>query len=144
LIIEGKEEGFMSELLVRDIMSPGVLDCGPDCPLQDVARRMTELDVSALVVTDELGYVAGIVSRTDLVRARALAKDLKDWTHLTAAQIMSKEVVSVTADTPLDNASQMLAARKIHRLVVVEGPGPKAKPIGVLSITDIVREMAED
>ncbi|OGO42067.1 MAG: hypothetical protein A2Z04_08185 [Chloroflexi bacterium RBG_16_57_9] len=134
----------MSGQLVRDIMSPGVLDCGPDCPIQEVARRMAELDVSALVVTDDLGYLAGIVSRTDLVRARALAESLNAWTHLTAEQIMSTEVVTVTSDTPLGEASQMLAARKIHRLVVVEGPGPKSKPIGVLSITDIVREMAEE
>ena len=56
---------------------------------------------------------------------------------------MVKEVLCVTPDTLLTDALKLLLTRKVHRLFVVEHIGERAKPVGVLSITDIVRDMAE-
>lgn len=134
----------MSGELVRDVMHYGVIDCSPGCAIQEVARKMTEHDVSALVVVDDLGYLVGVVSRTDLVKARALEEYWKYWKGMNAEHIMTREVVTVTPDTSVVEASRLLAERRIHRLIIVDGQVPKAKPIGVLSITDIVREMAEE
>ena len=53
-----------NEPLVRDLMHPTVVSCTRDTAIPEVARRMTELDISALAVVDGEGYLEGLISRT--------------------------------------------------------------------------------
>jgi signal-transduction protein with cAMP-binding, CBS, and nucleotidyltransferase domain len=129
-----------SQDLVRNLMTPQVATCQRDTPIPEVARQMRDLDVSALVVVDENGYMEGLISRTDLVTLRAHEEY---WNGLRAEHVMIKNVVCVTPDTPLSDALAIILARKIHRLIVVEDCNAPAKPLGVFSITDVVRDMAE-
>jgi CBS domain-containing protein len=126
--------------LVRDLMTPSVAFCHPSTPIPQVARQMRNLDVSALVVVDDEGKMLGLISRTDLVTLRAHDEY---WQGLRAEHVMIKDVVCVTPDTPLNEALEILLARKIHRLVVVDDCNVRSKPRGILSLTDIVRDMAE-
>lgn len=129
-----------SQALVRDLMSPHVATCTRDTPIPQVARQMSDLDVSALVVVDENGLLEGILSRTDLATLRAHEEY---WQGLRAEHVMVSSVVCVSPDTPVTEALALLLARKIHRLVVVENPATRSKPVGIFSITDVVRDMAE-
>jgi CBS domain-containing protein len=129
-----------SEPKVRDLMHSNVLTCTRDTPIPQVARRMTEQDVSALAVVDGEGYLEGLISRTDLVTLRAHDEF---WHGLRAEHVMVRDVLCVTPDTLLTEALKVLLTRKVHRLFVVEYVGERAKPVGVLSITDIVRDMAD-
>ena len=128
-----------NEPLVRDLMRPNVIGCARDTPIPEVARRMTELDISALAVIDSAGYLEGLISRTDLVTLRAHEEY---WHGLRAEHVMVKNVLAVTPDTLLTDALKILLTHKVHRLFVVERIGERLKPVGVLSITDIVRDMA--
>ncbi len=132
------------ERSVRDLMHTGVLTCHKDTPIQEVAKSMTENDVSALVVVDPNGNMVGLLSRTDLVNARLYEQNWKHWRGLTAGDIMIKDVVSVHTNESLQHASKLMMDRKIHRVVVVEEQDGGAKPIGVLSITDLVRDIASN
>lgn len=131
----------MAEELVRDWMHRGVITCGPETPIQAVADAMKAHDISALVVVDEAGDAIGVISRTDLVNARFIEPYLKHWRGLTAKHLMSCPVVSVSDDTPLTEAATCLRDRKIHRLVVTERHGTHEKPIGILSVTDLVGKL---
>jgi CBS domain-containing protein len=131
------------ERTVTEIMHRGVLTCVRDTPIQDVARQMSELDVSALVVVNEDGVMVGLISRTDLVNARLYEQYWKHWRGLTAGHIMVTDVVSVRPEDPLTHASKLMMERKIHRVVVVEDSEKGVKPIGVLSVTDLVRDIAK-
>jgi signal-transduction protein with cAMP-binding, CBS, and nucleotidyltransferase domain len=51
-------------------MTSPVVTIGPEHPLSDAARRMTEFRINRLPVTDD-GRLVGIVSRADIVRAYA-------------------------------------------------------------------------
>jgi CBS domain-containing protein len=102
---------------------------------------MVENDVSALVVTDDQGYLAGVVTRTDLVTLRAF-EDY--WAEMTAEHAMVRQVVTISPQATLREACRLIAERKIHRLVVVEDEGDQLRPVGVLSQTDIVRDMTID
>lgn len=126
--------------LVRDLMSARVATCQRDTPIPQVARQMRDLDVSALIVVDADGLMEGIISRTDLVTLRAHDEY---WHGLRAEHVMVSNVVCVTPDTPLADALALLLAKKIHRLVVVEDCNQHGKPLGIFSITDVVRDMAE-
>ncbi len=128
------------EPLVRDLMSRNVLTCQRDTPIPQIARTMRDYDVSALVVVDGEGMMEGLISRTDLATLRAHDEY---WQGLRAEHVMVKHVICATPDTPLRDAIALLLSRKIHRLIVVEDCEQRSKPLGVLSLTDIVRDMAE-
>lgn len=132
------------ERTVQDLMHRGVLTCHKDTPIQEVAKKMTENDVSALVVVDPNGSMLGLLSRTDLVNARLYEQNWKHWRGLAAGDIMIKDVVSVHTTDSLQHASKLMMDKKIHRVVVVEDQNGGAKPIGVLSITDLVRDIASN
>jgi signal-transduction protein with cAMP-binding, CBS, and nucleotidyltransferase domain len=131
------------ERTVRDVMHQGVLTCKPDIPIQEVARQMVEHDVSALVVVDESNHMLGLISRTDLVKLRIDAQSKDNWRDLPVSQIMVKDVVAVHADDTLQYASELIMKRHIHRVVVIEDDEDGKRPVGILSITDVVRDLAE-
>ncbi|EFO79244.1 putative signal transduction protein with CBS domains [Oscillochloris trichoides DG-6] len=130
------------ERTVSEVMHRGVLTCSRETPVQDVARQMTEQDISALVVVDEVGNMIGLISRTDLVNARLYEQYWKNWRGLTAGHIMVTDVVSVRPEDSLQYASRRMMERHIHRVVVIEDADGGVRPIGVLSITDLVRDIA--
>ena len=130
------------ERTVGDIMHRGVLTCQPDTPVQDVAQQMTQQDVSALVVVDSDENLAGLISRTDLVNARLYEQYWKHWRGLTVGHIMVADVVYVHTYDTVSHASKQMMDRKIHRVVVVEEGEGGVKPIGILSVTDLVRDLA--
>jgi signal-transduction protein with cAMP-binding, CBS, and nucleotidyltransferase domain len=132
------------ERLVGEVMHHGVLTCRRETPIQDVARQMSEQDVSALVVVNDEGNMIGLISRTDLVNARLYEQYWKHWRGLTAGHIMVTDVVSVRPSDSVQDASRLMMERRIHRVVVVEDAGEGVKPIGVLSVTDVVRDIARN
>jgi CBS domain-containing protein len=128
-----------SSKLVRDVMHRGVIICWADEPLIDVALRLCEYDINALFVLDDSGRAVGVISQTDLARAYIEGP----WKERTADEIMSTDVVTITGDIPLDAAIQILLDKKIHRLLIVQGGRTPNRPVGVLSLSDIVSEMAD-
>jgi len=123
---------------VRDWMHLGVIACSPDTPADEVASTMAAHDVSALVVVDADGYTVGLISRTDLVNATFVQPYLHHWRGLSARHLMSSPVISVREDTPLDRAIALIHGRKIHRVVVTVAEGGRERPIGILSVSDVV------
>jgi CBS domain-containing protein len=130
------------ERTVGEVMHRGVLTCQRETPIQDVARTMSENDVSALVVVNEAGLMIGLISRTDLVNARLYEQYWKHWRGLTAGHIMITDVVWVHPEDSLQHASKLMMERRFHRVVVAESAGDGVRPLGVLSITDLVRDIA--
>ncbi len=132
----------MIDKSVADIMHEGVISCALNSRMPEVARKMTEADISAIVVVDEEGCLAGVISRTDLA---VLYGYDEMWPHLRAGQVMSGTVYTVSAETPATEAARTIHQNKVSRLIVTEQVADKNKerPIGILSITDIVRTMAQ-
>ncbi len=129
----------MSGVTVRDWMHVGVIVCRPDTPAAEVADAMKAHDVSALVVVDDDGYAVGVISRTDLVNAIFVQPYLKHWRGLTARHLMSSPVIHVREETPIEEAISLIRERKIHRVVVTRPEGDRERPVGILSVTDLVR-----
>ena len=130
----------MSSKLVRDVMHRGVIICWADEQLIDVARRLCEYDINALFVLDDSGRAVGVISQTDLARAYVD----ENWKHRTADEIMATDVVTIIGDIPLDVAIRLMLDKRIHRLLIVQGGRTPNRPVGVLSLSDIVTEMASE
>jgi len=133
----------MDEKKVQDWMHRGVITCGPETSVSDVAATLDAHDISALVVVDENGHALGVISRTDLVNARFIAPYMKHWRGLSAQHLMTKPVISVSAETTIQEAAQLLFEKHIHRLVVVEKTDHHPRPVGILSVTDLARHVGE-
>lgn len=133
----------MAKTLVRDWMHVGVITCGPHVSVAEVSETMKAHGISALVVVDDAGYVAGVISSTDLLNAVFVQPYLRHWRGMTARHLMSSPVISVRAETPLEEAIKLIHERKIHRVVVTEPEGERERPIGILSVTDLVRHVGE-
>jgi CBS domain-containing protein len=127
------------EKLVADVMHSGVFTCEPGTPVPEVARRMVEHDASALVVCNGDGYLEGLITRTDLVVLRAFDDY---WREMQARHAMVRQVITISPRATMREASRLLSEKKIHRLIVVEEEQGQLRPVGVLSQTDIVRDMA--
>ena len=122
------------ERLVRDIYHKGVILCRPDTPLQEMVRVMADTEIHAVMVAEDEGEPpVGVVSHTD-----AIAYYGQDLTVIQARDVMTPHVVSISEDATVEEAAKKLLESKIHRLLVV---GEDGKPLGILSTTDIIREM---
>jgi CBS domain-containing protein len=130
--------------VVGDVMHHGVMTCRRDTPVQDVARFMADNDVSALVVVNDDEHVIGLISRTDLINARLYEQYWKHWRGLTAGHIMVTDVVAVSKHDTVQVASKLMMEHRIHRVVVIEQQNGGQKPVGVLSVTDVVRDIARE
>jgi CBS domain-containing protein len=127
----------MSEKLVRDVMHRGVITCWADERAVDIAHRLHEYAINAIFVLDSSGRAEGVVSQTDL--ARVYVKG--EWENLTAEDIMTANVVTISGEIPLDAAVQIMLDKKIHRLLIVQGGLVPNRPVGVLSLSDVVAHM---
>ncbi len=130
----------MSTKLVRDVMHRGAITCWADETLLDVSRRLDEYGINALFVLDESGRAKGIISRTDLARAYV---QQSDWQSRTAEEIMIANVITIIGDIPVESAIQLMLDKQISRLLIVQGGLTPNRPVGVLSLSDIVREMSQ-
>ncbi len=133
-------EGAVDTLTVRDAMHAGVITCTSDSTLDEVARSMVGNHIHAVVVVDEEGFAVGVVSQTDLVLARQ-GRTSEDLAHMTAGLIMTPDLITCTLETGLSEVVTTLTRNRIHRLVVVEEIDGRLRPIGVISMTDIIRQM---
>ena len=122
------------ERLVRDIYHKGVIFCKPDTPLQEVVRVMADTEVHAIMVADREGEPpVGVVSHTD-----AIVHYGEDLTAIQAHEAMTTNVISISEGAAVEEAARKLLESHVHRLLVV---GEDGKPLGILSTTDIIREM---
>jgi len=122
------------ERLVRDIYHKGVIFCKPDTPLQEVVRVMADTEIHAIMVAKHEGEPpVGVVSHTD-----AITHYGEDLTATQAHDAMTANVVGISEDATVEEAAKKLLESHIHRLLVVN---KESKPLGILSTTDIIREM---
>ncbi len=119
----------------------GCHSCTSDAPLIDVVTKMVEHDISCVVVTDAEGYLAGIITRRDVLRGY-LAHD--DWQNQPAGDYMTKNVVTVTPQDLLASVANLLLDHHIHRVVVVRDENGKHKPVAVVSDTDLIYHMVKE
>jgi CBS domain-containing protein len=132
----GWERRSVGELMTRDPIMASA-----DLALADAAELMDFYRVSGLPVVDRDGCLVGVISQTDLLHARTTEALWHAWPGLAVRHLMTSPAVAVTANTAVDDAAALMERLHIHRLVVTATDG--ATPIGVLSVTDIVRAMAE-
>ena len=119
----------------------GCHTCFPDTPLVEAVTKMVDHDISCLVVTDSDGYLAGIITRNDVLRGY-LASD--EWQRLPVGDYMTRDVIAVAPEDLLRDVANLLLDHHIHRVVVVREESGKPKPVAVVSATDLIYHMMKE
>jgi len=146
----------MPGLTARDLMTPDVVTVPPETPVMAMARLLADRGISAVPVVDGTGKVLGIVTEADLIRRLAGEEDKPaSWftslfsdpagqaerfarTHgVTAKDLMTEKVVSVSLDTEAAHIAKMMEQQHIRRVVVVED----GKLKGIVSRADLLRAL---
>ncbi len=120
---------------VRDLMHRGIISCTPDDTVGEAARVMIDHEIHAVVVMDG-DQAVGVVSQTDMVLARQ-GRTPNEARAMQVRDIMTLGCATCEADMLLSEAVSLMTGRHMHRLVVTEN----GKPIGVISMTDVVRKV---
>jgi len=127
-----------SRTMVRDVMTRGVETAAPDTTIADVARRMRDLDVGSLPVTDG-NRLLGIVTDRDLsVRATASSRDPGSTK---VREVMSPELAWIFDDEPADAAARVMRERQIRRLPVLDR---SARLVGMVALADLATDLGDD
>ena len=118
-------------MLVRDRMTLNPVTITPDVSVTDALRLMSEKKIRRLPVIDGQGNLVGIVSDRDLLLASpSPATSLAIWeihellAKLTVEKMMTREVITVSEDTPLEEAARVMADGRIGGLPVLTVPVP--------------------
>ena len=115
----------MVEIAVKEIMTTKVITVPAAMPVEQVAQVLSEQHITGLPVVDQQKRVIGIVSEFDLLSRRGA----------TAADIMSREVVSVSEETDAGEVAQLLTNQRIRRVPVLDA----GRLVGIVSRSDLVR-----
>jgi len=135
--------GHDSPALVGTYMALEPIVIRADATLSAAAAVMARHGVHGLPVVDASGSLVGVLSQTDLNRARSTEYLWANWPGLAVRHLMTSPAVTIHRSTPLDVAARIMERHEIHRLVVVSDGDP-ALPIGVLSMTDLIRAIADE
>jgi len=118
-------------VLVRDVMSKDVKVVRPDSSVKEVVATMNKFDIGSIVVVQGDRPV-GMITERDILR-RIVQPCLAPET-LTARQVMTSPVLTISKTASIDEAAKLMAKKKVKKLPVMD----KQKLVGIVTLTDIV------
>ncbi|HBA72871.1 MAG: hypothetical protein A2X82_14550 [Geobacteraceae bacterium GWC2_55_20] len=144
---------------VADIMTKEVVSVKGTTTVREMAEIFDKMGFGSLPVLDDQGNLSGIVTASDLIEQgrplhiptvislfdwvipleseQSLERDLRKITAQTAAELASKDVVTISPSEPVSKAADLMSSHKLHALPVVDGK----RVVGMVSRIDIIRSM---
>lgn len=153
---------------VREVMRAEVVTVRPEMRLVELEEVLLRHRIQGAPVVSG-GEVVGIVSRSDLVKHLQVEQSQAElmsayylepfdadsaseadrervaqtvgarWKDARVTDVMSRELLAIEPDAPLESAAKRMVERRVHRLLVMEGP----RLVGLLSSLDFLRLVAE-
>jgi CBS domain-containing protein len=117
------------ETPVKNLMTEDLVTVVETTAVEAAAARMVSGDVQSLVVVDTAGRPVGMFTTTDLAEIVTTRRALGD---ATVADHMTRNLITVDADTTVQDAAATLIEHEIHHLPVTDGDDV----VGMLSALD--------
>ena len=145
-------------MYVKDLMDQTVLTVKPETNLPEAYHYMLEHNSHGVCVVTDDGQIAGFVSEGDFIRATIPSatdiaiydtiitdKELpiqmvRNLRYTRVEDIMSSNIVTISADEPILNALALLHVHNLKRLPVLDD----VKLVGTISRADILRNLLID
>ncbi len=132
-------------MLVKDVMTRNLITVDPETSFTDALKIMRENKIRRLPVLEN-GRLVGIVTEKDILYASpSKATSLDIWelhyllNKLKIREIMTKDVVTIQEDTPIEDAAKIMVDNKIGALPVMKGD----ELVGIITETDIFKVFLE-
>jgi CBS-domain-containing membrane protein len=144
-------------MIARDVMTRNVISVPPDGTVADAVQLMLDRGISGLLVVDASGVLVGIVTEGDLLRRDELGTERRRswWLRLLASpgrqaadftrthgrkvdDVMTRDVISVDANAPLEQIVALMEEHRVKRVPVLDGD----RVAGVVSRADLLRALA--
>ncbi len=116
-------------MIARDIMTRHVYTTTPGATVRDAARMLAERHISGMPVVNPTGMIIGMLTEADIIGKQG--ERVED--------IMSREITSVSEETPVGEIARLLSQKKIKRVPVLTD----GRLIGLISRADIVAAVAD-
>ncbi len=133
-------------MLVGKRMSPNPVTVDPATPVTDARKIMQREKIHRLPVVDRHGKLIGIVTEKDLLYASpspVSSLDIYEVSHLlsklTVDRVMTKRLVTVTADTPIEDAARIMIDNNIGGVPVMKDD----LMIGIITESDLLKIFIE-
>lgn len=140
-----------------DVMTKAVVTLPPNAPITDALRLMLGQRISGLPVVDANGRLVGILTEGDLLRraeigteparsgwrkfVRGASGEAEDFVRTNARRVdelMTKDVVTASESTPLEEIVALMERKHIKRVAIVDD----GKLVGIVSRSDLLRSLA--
>jgi CBS domain-containing protein len=143
-----------------DIMKKDVVTVSPEMTVEALGRLFIEKNISGAPVVDDAGRLVGIVTENDLISrnkrihiptmlrifdaviplegSESVEEEIKRMSSKLVSDICTKEVITVSEDTPLDEIATLMSERNVHLLPVVMA----GKVVGVVGKHEVIKGVA--
>jgi CBS domain-containing protein len=125
---------------IGEIMTEKLVTITASSSAQQAAIKMTENNISSLVVTDGNNKSVGIVTERDLV-TRVCVHDASSK-NTTLENIMSSPLVTIDALSSVEVAADIMSQNGVRHLLVVKDEDI-SKPLGIITSSDFARYLKE-
>jgi CBS domain-containing protein len=141
----------------RDIMASRVVSIAPEATVLEAIELMLKNRISGLPVIDRRGALVGIVTEGDFLRRaetgterkrprwlefllgpNSLAKDYVRSHGRKVEEVMTKELVTVSEEAPLDEVVRIMERKRVKRLPVMRG----RELVGIVSRASLLHAFA--
>ncbi len=122
---------------VQQIMTGSAVSVGVGESVEVAARTLHRYNIGALPVCGPDGKVCGMVTDRDLVMRCVATGKLPNQTQV--RDVMTRQVISVTPETSVEEARNLMAQSQIRRLPVTEN----GRLCGILSLGDLATRNTE-
>lgn len=140
----------------KDVMSRKVVAVESWLILPEVAKVFEEKCISGAPVVDETGRILGVISLTDLVRARRDSGDgvpvfhheledtarafgfhLEELDKTRALEVMTPGAIALDEETPVEEVAKVMLESRIHRVLITR----RGKLAGIVTTMDLMRAL---
>lgn len=121
----------MIDVYVGQLMTEELVTVERTEALADAGAAMTDAGIKSVVVSDDDDRPIGILTSTDFVR---MAADRNAPVESTVTDYMTADIVTTRADTPVNEAADLMVEHGISHLPVVEADG---RLTGIVTTTDV-------
>jgi len=141
---------------IGDIMTTEIKSIKPDISVKEAAIILFNSQISGLPVVDKDNKLIGNFTEKDILRyilpsyvvsvgkfiyeddSKAITKKVENLANLKVSDIMSKEIITISADISLSEAARIMLTKAKRRLCVVEKNG---RLIGIVARCDVLKAL---
>lgn len=131
-------------MLVGEVMTCPAITVRADATIKEAITLLEQHSIAAMPVVDGAGDIVGVVSEADVIREMVIPDQRAHEMpvrltappfHARVADVMSRRPLTVTSDTDLAKAVDLMTSTVIRSLPVVD----RGRVVGVVSRRDIIR-----